>query len=130
MSCGVGHIHGSDPSLLWLWDRLAAVAPIRPLAWEPPYASGVALKRQKTKKKKKKKERKKSVCGVVRQVIVLSSSPPSLPPLYTLCVVCVFLTATFWSLPFQSDGQALQATHPSFSCGVCLYLTCVSKCCH
>ena len=29
--------------------RPAATAPIRPLAWEPPYAAGVALKRQKTK---------------------------------------------------------------------------------
>ena len=36
-----------------LWCRLAAVAPIRPLAWEPPYAMGAALRRQKTKKEKK-----------------------------------------------------------------------------
>ena len=36
-----------DPALLWLWCRPAAVTPIRPLAWEPPYAVGVALKRQK-----------------------------------------------------------------------------------
>ena len=32
--CGVGHKHGSDPALLWLWCRPAAVAPIRLLAWE------------------------------------------------------------------------------------------------
>ena len=39
------------PALLWLWHRLAAVAPIQPLAWEPPYAAGVAVqKRQKDKK--------------------------------------------------------------------------------
>ena len=31
-----------DPALLWLWCRLAATAPIRPLAWGPPYAMGVA----------------------------------------------------------------------------------------
>ena len=31
-----------DPSLLWLWCRLAATALIGPLAWEPPYAMGVA----------------------------------------------------------------------------------------
>ena len=31
--------------LLWLWHRLAATAPIQPLAWELPYAAGVALKR-------------------------------------------------------------------------------------
>ena len=27
-----------------LWCRPAAIAPIRPLAWDPPHASGVALK--------------------------------------------------------------------------------------
>ena len=43
-----------DLALLWLWHKLAAVAPIQVLAWEPPYAVGAALK--KTKKKKKKKE--------------------------------------------------------------------------
>ena len=36
-------------ALLWLRPRLAATVPIRPLAWEPPYASGAALKRQKNK---------------------------------------------------------------------------------
>ena len=36
-----------DLVLLWLWCRPAAVAPIRPLAWEPPYAAGTALKRKK-----------------------------------------------------------------------------------
>ena len=48
-SCGVGHRCGSDPVLLWQWCRQAAAASIRPLAWEPPYASGAALKRQKKK---------------------------------------------------------------------------------
>ena len=53
MSCGVGHIRGLDPALLWLWSRLAATGPIRPLAWEPPYAMGVALQKAKRQKKKK-----------------------------------------------------------------------------
>ena len=35
-----------DPALPWLWCRPAAVAPIQPLAWEPPYAAGMALKNQ------------------------------------------------------------------------------------
>ena len=48
----VGHRCGLDLSLLWLWHRLAAVALIRSLAWEPPYAEGVALKSKKKKKKK------------------------------------------------------------------------------
>ena len=38
---------GSDPELSWLWCGPAAAAPIRPLAWEPPYALGVALERRK-----------------------------------------------------------------------------------
>ena len=42
-----------DLALLWLWCRPAAVAPIGPLAWEPPYAMGATLKSQKKKKKKK-----------------------------------------------------------------------------
>ena len=44
MNSGVGHRFDSDPALLWLWQRPAATAPIRPLAWELPYAAGVALK--------------------------------------------------------------------------------------
>ena len=47
MNCGVGCTCGSDLVLLWLWRRLAAVAPIWPLAWETLYAADVALKRQK-----------------------------------------------------------------------------------
>ena len=47
MSCGVGRRCGSDSMLLWLWCRLAAAAVIQPLAWEPPYATGATLKRQK-----------------------------------------------------------------------------------
>ena len=71
MSCGVGCTHGSDPTLLWLWPRLAATAPIRPLAWEPPHATGAALKGQKTKKKKKKKEPGKSP---ILNIVLLSFS--------------------------------------------------------
>ena len=40
-----------DPKLLWLWCRPAAVALIRPLAWEPPCITGTALKRQQQQKK-------------------------------------------------------------------------------
>ena len=45
MSCGMGHRHGSDLVLLWLWP--AAIAPI---AWELPYAAGTVLKKEKEKK--------------------------------------------------------------------------------
>ena len=36
---------------LWLWYRSAAIAPIQPLAWELPYASGLALKTKQNKTK-------------------------------------------------------------------------------
>ena len=48
MSYGVGCRHGSDSTLLWLWCRPAAAAPIRPLAWELPYAVGVPPPKKKT----------------------------------------------------------------------------------
>ena len=54
MSCGVGCRRGSGPVLLWLWHRPVATTPIRPLAWEPPYAVGEA---QKMTKKKKESDR-------------------------------------------------------------------------
>ena len=50
MSCGVGCRLISDPALLWLCCRPAATALIRPLAWEPPYATGATLKKKKEKK--------------------------------------------------------------------------------
>ena len=46
VSCGIGCRHSSDPALLWC--RLAATAPIRPLAWKTKYPYA---KRQKKKKK-------------------------------------------------------------------------------
>ena len=47
VSCGVGRRHGSDPELLGLRSRLAALAPIRPLAQELLYAAEVTLKKEK-----------------------------------------------------------------------------------
>ena len=43
---------------MWLCRRPAAVALICPLAWEPPYAVVIALKRQKTKKQTNKQTTK------------------------------------------------------------------------
>ena len=50
--CGMGRRHSSDLAVLWLWCGPAAAAPIRPLAWELPYAKGEALKSSKTKQNK------------------------------------------------------------------------------
>ena len=47
----VGRKCGLDLALLWLWYRPAVVVLIRPLAWEPTYATSAALKaKNKTKK--------------------------------------------------------------------------------
>ena len=51
MNCGVGQRRGLDPELLWQWRRLVAIAPIRRLAWETPYATGAALEKKRQKKK-------------------------------------------------------------------------------
>ena len=59
MRCGVGGKHSLDPVWLWLQCRLAATAPIRLLAWKPPYATGATLKRPKNKRRKKERKEKK-----------------------------------------------------------------------
>ena len=56
------------PLWLWLWHRPAAAAPIWPLAWEPPYAVGVVLKRAPPKEKQ-------SLQGMGLGIIVFKSSP-------------------------------------------------------
>ena len=53
MSCGIRRGCGSDLALLRLWHRPAAAA-IRPLAWEPPCAAGVALEKAERQKQKTK----------------------------------------------------------------------------
>ena len=53
VSCGVGRKRGLDPEVLWLSCRPAATAPIRHLAWEPTYASGADMEKEKRQKNKK-----------------------------------------------------------------------------
>ena len=52
VSCGVGHRRSLDPALVWLWCRPTAIALIRPLAWETPYAASAALKSKTNKQQK------------------------------------------------------------------------------
>ena len=73
LGCGVGCRRSSDPVLLWLWWRPAATAPIQPLVWEPPYATGAAL--EKTQKKKKKRERERNEYFKTEQPRVLPCPP-------------------------------------------------------
>ena len=53
VNCGMGHRHSPDPALLWLWHRPEATATIGPLAWKPPNAAGIALKKDKKSKRKR-----------------------------------------------------------------------------
>ena len=56
--------------MLWLWYRLAAAAPIQLLAWELPYATGVALKgRKEGEWGEREREREKE-----RNIISMESS--------------------------------------------------------
>ena len=53
MSCGVGHRRGLDPTLLWLWRRLAATADSNPSLGTSICQGSSPRKGKKTKKKKK-----------------------------------------------------------------------------
>ena len=57
MSCDVGRRHDSDLALLWLWCRLAAVAPIQLLA------TGVATLKGPKRKKEKEIHSKATLFG-------------------------------------------------------------------
>ena len=69
VSCSVGHRRGSDPALLW--RRLAATAPFRPLAWDPPYATRAAL--EKAKRQIKIKIKNKNNKQKLKQIMAKKS---------------------------------------------------------
>ena len=74
----VGSIPGlarrvKDLALLWLWHRLAALAPIRPIAWEPPCATCAALKKTKDKKRKQKQKNGVMFLRFTHIVVFISS---------------------------------------------------------
>ena len=62
MSYGIGHRCSSDLVLLWLWCRSAATVLIGLLAWEPPYAADVALKKKTKQTNKQTKKQNKYRC--------------------------------------------------------------------
>ena len=65
----VGRRHGSV-------CRSAATAMIQPLAWETPYAMGVALKKRKEKKERKEKNKKR----LSQSLVLTSGNFPSAEP--------------------------------------------------
>ena len=57
-----------DPALLWLWCRPVAIALIKPLAWELPYAVGAALPTAKKKKKRHRQQNRISYKGLLSKI--------------------------------------------------------------
>ena len=62
--------------LPWLWRRLATTALIRPLAWEPPYAVGAALEKDKRTKQKRKRKRIKMSSTALKLAKSTTSTTP------------------------------------------------------
>ena len=67
MSCGVDPRRGSDLALLW--HRPVATTLVRPLAWEPPYATGVAPQKNKEKKKRIVNGLRNGIRGLLRRLL-------------------------------------------------------------
>ena len=70
-----------------------AAAPIRPLAWEPPYAAGVAQEMAK-RQKKKKKERKLNIKLPYDPAIPLLGIYPDKTFLEKDTCTCMFICST------------------------------------
>ena len=129
MSCGVGRRHGSDLALLWLWCRLVAAAPTRPLAWEPPYATVVALVKDKKTNRKKRPiqrdwERKKKTnvkkisnweVGGGREKGVESWVPLPVPPLSNFDLRKA-ISLNWTSLYHYKITMIVLALYPSEAC--------------
>ena len=90
---------------LWFGSQVAAVAPIQPLAWEPPFATGAALK--KKKKKVSLSPQRKPVLGLCLCPSPLPLEAPRLTP-------CNAITrASAFSLVFLSFFLVLIVIHLS-----------------
>ena len=126
MSCGVGHRHSLDLEFLWLWCRPAATAPIRLLAWEPPYTMGTALKRQKKKKCVPILIDKPCLCYSVNmyQMLIhvsLSDKQWTQDSFVSLCSSCLLL----WPSCYQSTWERCS----SYLQGICAVVSMLAILC-
>ena len=104
MSCGVVCRCSSDLTLLWLWCRLAAPAPVGTLAWEPPYTEDVAQKRPKKKERTRERERERERETKLRESQLVSlqnreQSSFTFSPLSYFMVSCLQFASTFFLSP-------------------------------
>ena len=111
MSCGVSRWYGSDPKLQWLWHRPVAAAPIRLLAWEPPYAMDAALQRQKILKIKNKFQREKYLYHQMAYKLWLSFRCKVLPQMINISLsrqeVTICGLPSNHPIPLPSSSQSL-----------------------
>ena len=98
VSCGVGPKCSLGP--VWLW--LAAVAPIRLLAWELPYVAGAALK---------SKNQNQTTFRVVAPFYTPTNWPQVSPFLYILTNTCFFLEFLFLVVA-SLRGMRVVSLHP------------------
>ena len=117
MSCGVGCRRVLDPALLWLWCRPVATAPLRPLAWEPPYAVGSAQEIAKRKRKEKNNNNKKRGYGIFTGIwekngIIKYSLPIHAPDIF-FDIISKYFQIFYYSKVFL---------HSFFR--ICTYLSC------
>ena len=102
---------------------LAALAPIGPLAWEPPFASGVALKSKKFKKTKSSSSNS-NICASSRMVSVhwflfLWTAIP-------FCFVCLVVWFELWTTEYSdSEDQSLSLPKGLLGCFILLLNTAV-----
>ena len=94
------------PRCCELWCGLAAVAPIRPLAWEPPCAEGVALEGHTQKRKGKKS-------GNAMPSALLFFWGLSLPARVCLCLLGGALHTLFRPGLLSGQFPVLQALLPT-----------------
>jgi len=125
MSCGVGCRRGSDPALLWLWRRPVAIAPIQPLAWEPPYAVGAAQEiAATTTTKKDKRQKKKKMWLTILYTCNLHDVVHHLYFNWNRCVLCVCVYMWLCSGLTQDNllSQDLSFNLQRLSCHIRLHL--------
>ena len=89
VSYGVGCRYGLDLSLLWLWCRPVATAPIQPLYWDPSCAIGAAIKRKKRKKGNGGAEKSCVFDDISEQLHRYRQSPPSNLLINEILHVCI-----------------------------------------
>ena len=91
-----------DPALLWLWLWLwlwlAAAASTGPLAWDPLYIAGVALKRQKDTPP----PQKKANCGI--PAVAQWIKDPALLQLWYRLQLWLRFQSPAWELPYATGA--------------------------